>query len=103
MQGAQQTLSFQCLQDQMEELRTSREAAASAELQELRSAQEAAQAELAQAEATISALTSEKDAFAKRCVAQSVTVEPVPFPAPATLASNAAATTAPFPHVQLCV
>ena len=68
---SQQTLSLHCLQDQVEELKISREATASAELQELRSAQEAAQARLAQAEASISALTSEKDTFAKRCVARS--------------------------------
>ena len=70
--NSQQTLTLQCLQDQVEKLKTSREAAVSLELQELRSAQEAAQAKLAQAEATISALTSEKDTFAKRYAARSI-------------------------------
>ena len=53
------------LQEQVEELQTSREAAASAELQ---TAHEAAQASLAQAEAAINGLKAEKDNLAKRCV-----------------------------------
>ena len=54
------------LQDKVEELTISGEATASAELQELRAAQEAAHARLAEAEASISTLASEKETFAKR-------------------------------------
>jgi len=54
------------LQDKVEELTNGREAASSAELQELHAAQEAAHARLAEAEVSISTLASEKETFAKR-------------------------------------
>ena len=56
------------MQDKIEELQTSAETAASAEAQQLRASLAAAQARLAEAEASISTLSSEKDSLQKRCV-----------------------------------
>lgn len=55
------------MQEKIEELQTSAETAASAEVQQFQASLEAAQARLAEAEASISTLTSEKDSLQKRC------------------------------------